>query len=98
MENRQKILSDKHILGKLNEHSLTNTVMEAMTDYAQEQANKNFVQPYVSKSLAPYRCPICGGNGLVSGSFYTSLLGCGGTSTNITEKCRSCDGNGLLWG
>lgn len=34
---------------------------------------------------APYRCPICGGNGLVSGAFYTSLLGCRGTSTNITE-------------
>lgn len=59
---------------------------------------KNLPQALVSKSLTPHRCPICGGNGLVSGAFYTSLLGCGGTSTNVTDKCRQCDGQGILWG
>jgi DnaJ-class molecular chaperone len=58
----------------------------------------NGIKPVVIKSLAPYRCPICGGNGLVSGSFYTALLGCGGTSANITEQCRSCNGAGIIWG
>ena len=58
----------------------------------------NGIKPVVSKSLTPYRCPICGGNGLVSGSFYTALLGCGGTSANITEQCRSCNGVGIIWG
>ena len=53
---------------------------------------------YVTKSSTPYRCPICGGNGLVSGSFYTSLFGCGGTTTNITQPCRTCNGAGILWG
>lgn len=64
----------------------------------EELEAKNLLQPVVSKSLTPHRCPICGGNGLVSGAFYTSLLGCGGTSTNVTDKCRQCDGQGILWG
>lgn len=49
------------------------------------------------RQLIPYRCPICGGNGLVSGGFYASLAGCSGTTANVTEKCRSCD-NGIIWG
>jgi len=43
----------------------------------------------------PYRCPICGGNGIVPGSFYSSVTG-GGTSGNISEKCRSCE-QGIIW-
>lgn len=49
------------------------------------------------KLLPPHCCPICGGNGLVSGAFYTSLLGSVGTGDRITEECRSCKGTGIVW-
>lgn len=87
---------DKHpkpqydeVVGKINE----------IVDWVnQDKAKIIDDQPDISKSLAPYRCPICGGNGLVSGAFYTSLLGCVGTSANITDQCRTCKGAGIIWG
>ena len=41
------------------------------------------------------RCPVCEGNGLVSGAFYYSVSGYG-SSTNTTEKCKNCDGTGIV--
>ena len=55
------------------------------------------IKPVINK-LLPHCCPICGGNGLVSGSFYTSLPGHNRISTNVTEPCRSCKGVGIIWG
>ena len=49
-----------------------------------------------STALAPYRCPICGGNGIVLGGFYNQTSGAW-VSTNPTEECRSCGGTGILW-
>lgn len=40
-------------------------------------------------------CPICGGTGHVSGSFYTSLGG-QGTSADISQVCRTCNGKGII--
>jgi hypothetical protein len=44
----------------------------------------------------PFRCPVCGGNGLVAGSFYIKS-GETWTAANSTETCRSCNGTGIVW-
>lgn len=50
------------------------------------------------ENLKPHRCPICEGVGLVSGSFYNSLPGCGGTTADVVQSCRQCNGSGIIWG
>lgn len=45
----------------------------------------------------PYRCPVCGGNGIVAAGFYTQTSGCW-TSTGGFEMCRSCNGKGVVYG
>ena len=52
----------------------------------------------VSKSLAPHRCPVCNGNGLVPNGFYTQTSGHWSTSSITPETCRSCGGTGVVWG
>ena len=52
---------------------------------------------YTISSKVPYRCPICEGRGIVPGGFYISLSGGWGTSTNVTEPCRSCAGSGIIY-
>lgn len=51
--------------------------------------------PTVSRK--PYRCPICGGSGIVDSGFYNRTTqewtSCGGT-----ETCRACAGTGIVWG
>jgi len=44
----------------------------------------------------PHLCPVCNGNGLVPGGFYTQTSG-NWMSTNATEECRSCNGTGVIW-
>lgn len=93
----------------LNAFLAQNVVSKSEFKKAFERAEKEVVRELetnwqkiknqdVNKSLVPHRCPICYGNGLVSGSFYTSIHGCGGISSNVTETCRQCDGKGILWG
>ena len=41
----------------------------------------------------PYKCPVCNGTGQVPAGFYD-------TETSINpqaEKCRSCEGTGIVW-
>ena len=46
----------------------------------------------------PFCCPVCGGNGLVSRGFYNQTSGYWSTgSVTPFEKCRSCDGTGVVW-
>ena len=52
----------------------------------------------VSKSLAPHRCPVCNGNGLVPNGFYMQTSGYWSTSDSALETCRSCNGSGIVWG
>lgn len=47
--------------------------------------------------LTPYRCPICGGNGLVPDGFYATVTGHWSTTDYTPEKCRSCNGTGIVW-
>ena len=45
----------------------------------------------------PYRCSVCGGNGLVVNGFY---LGTGPyrlTAGTNPGPCRSCSGTGVVW-
>ena len=42
-----------------------------------------------------FRCPVCGGRGVVPGGFYSNL-GISATAAG-PERCRSCDGTGVVW-
>lgn len=46
----------------------------------------------------PFVCPICKGNGLVPTGFYNQTSG-QWTIGSVTpfEKCRSCEGEGVIW-
>lgn len=54
------------------------------------------MQPVIISEI-PYCCPICLGNGLVPGGFYSQLSGYWASSTISFEKCRSCNGIGTIW-
>jgi hypothetical protein len=42
------------------------------------------------------KCPVCGGNGLVPNGFYNTVTGEIMTNSVAPEKCRSCDGTGIV--
>lgn len=45
----------------------------------------------------PYRCPVCGGNGLVPNGFYSSTSGQWSTTSTSPETCKSCSGKGYIF-
>ena len=48
-----------------------------------------------NEETKPYRCPVCGGRGLVPNGFYSF---CADSTTAITgETCRTCGGKGVIW-
>lgn len=42
------------------------------------------------------KCPVCGGNGIVSNGFYNQTSGYWSTTTTAPETCRSCNGQGYV--
>lgn len=47
----------------------------------------------------PFRCPVCGGNGLVPDGFYDTTTGQWTAPTYVLSvNCRSCNGTGIVWG
>ena len=48
----------------------------------------------------PYRCPVCGGAGVVHPNFYGTdpPWGYQGTMIRGFIPCRACGGTGLVWG
>ena len=45
-----------------------------------------------AKVRAPYKCPICDGRGTVPVDFYYQQ------TTEVSTRCKSCSGNGIVWG
>ena len=45
----------------------------------------------------PFRCPVCGGNGLVPNGFYRQTSGGWLTEDTALEPCRSCGGTGIVY-
>jgi len=46
--------------------------------------------------MNPHKCPVCNGNGIVAGGFYSQTSGiC--ISDEVTEPCQSCNGTGIVW-
>ena len=64
----------------------------------EETTNPPLLIADVSKSLAPHRCAVCNGNGLVPNGFYMQTSGSWSTSSITPETCRSSGGNGIVWG
>jgi DnaJ-class molecular chaperone len=46
----------------------------------------------------PYRCPICGGSGLVPHGYYDKTAERWTNTITIAEMCRTCEGAGVIWG
>lgn len=42
------------------------------------------------------RCPVCGGNGLVPIGFYGQTSGQWASTSTGPEKCRTCNGRGIV--
>lgn len=42
----------------------------------------------------PFLCPVCGGRGYMPAGFYGVTRG----SSTAGEFCRSCTGQGIVWG
>ena len=64
----------------------------------EETTNQPLLISDVNKSLAPHRCPVCNGKGLVPNGFYLQTSGHSSTSSITPEPCRSCGGTGIVWG
>lgn len=47
-----------------------------------------------TEKIEPCRCPVCDGKGFVPSSFYSVY---GNATTGITEICRTCKGQGIIW-
>lgn len=45
----------------------------------------------------PYLCPVCSGSGIVPNGFYNRTTTEWTTSSNCPEKCRACNGAGIVW-
>ena len=44
----------------------------------------------------PFKCPVCGGRGIVPNGFYDIFPQ---SITSITsETCKTCHGTGIIWG
>lgn len=46
----------------------------------------------------PFKCPVCGGNGILSHGFYDVPIGQEFMSTDCSPiTCRTCNGVGIIW-
>jgi hypothetical protein len=45
----------------------------------------------------PFKCPICGGNGLVPHGFYNQTGGQFSSTDTTPETCRICNGSGIVY-
>lgn len=47
--------------------------------------------------MTPHKCPVCCGSGRVRLGFYSIPIGEASGTIPETEKCRTCDGSGVVW-
>ena len=55
-------------------------------------------QIYHTPERKPHLCPVCLGKGFVAHGFYISQTGHYVTNSTAPEQCRSCGGQGIIWG
>lgn len=72
--------------------------MDNTNDIPNEEQSSRLQQPAVGGTLTPFRCPVCGGNGIVAGGFYGQTSGQWLSAEVYSEECRSCKGTGVVWG
>ena len=61
---------------------------------------KEITQPtpmYFGEESKPYCCPICNGKGIVPNGFYLGTSKTWTTPNATPEKCKSCNGTGIVW-
>ena len=44
----------------------------------------------------PFKCPVCGGRGIVPNGFYDIFPQ--SITSIIPETCKTCHGTGIIWG
>jgi hypothetical protein len=59
--------------------------------------NKEPVNITAHIGTSPYKCPVCGGNGLVPNGFYSQTGGKWWSTSTTPETCKSCSGTGIVW-
>lgn len=60
-------------------------------------SGRSVIYPQITTREQPYRCPVCGGKGLVPNNFYL-VAGSNYNSDNTSpDTCRSCGGKGIVW-
>ncbi len=61
-----------------------------------ELFSKQPIEAVPKINLLVTACPVCNGNGLVPNGFYRQTSGNWMTTDLTPEKCRSCDGTGVI--
>ena len=57
----------------------------------------HFPLPEKQPIQLPFKCPVCRGNGLVPNGFYRQVSGDWLAASLEPDKCRSCNGSGIVW-
>lgn len=47
--------------------------------------------------MSCYKCPVCGGRGLVPNGFYNVTDNSYYTNSTSAEPCKTCHGTGIVW-
>ena len=71
------------------------------TDYMDDMESRIETLEAKVKNLAdrptPYKCPICGGSGLVPSELYNQTTINLSSSSTSPARCRTCNGLGSVW-
>lgn len=67
------------------------------TCYSQKFMSPPMPEP-IYQSRTPYKCPICEGRGHVPGGWYQSTGNSWVSSGTAFDLCKTCNGEGIVWG
>lgn len=72
-------------------------LLEHITNQITPEPKLNVEPPRLTSiTKTPTKCPICGGNGIVSGGFYSGV-GEYRISSMVVETCKNCSGTGIAY-